>query len=72
MERRQRGELYRCHWQIEVFFKQVKQTLQLANLLGHNANAVQWQIWMALLVYVLFAAPCGSTAASTNCLIPMG
>ena len=47
------AELYRCRWQIEVFFKQIKQTLQLADFLGHNANAVKWQVWMALLVYVL-------------------
>ena len=47
------ADLYRCRWQIEVFFKQVKQTLQLADFLGHNANAVRWQVWMALLVYVL-------------------
>lgn len=47
------AELYRCRWQIEAFFKQVKQTLQLADFLGHNANAVQWQVWIALLVYVL-------------------
>jgi hypothetical protein len=50
--------LDRCRWQIEAFFKQIKQTLQLADFLGHNANAVRWQVWMALLVYVLlrFAA----------------
>ena len=47
------AELYRCRWQIEVFFKQIKQTLQLADFLGTNANAVQWQIWTALLVYLL-------------------
>ena len=46
-------ELYRCRWQIEVFFKQVKQTLQLADFLGTSANAVRWQIWTALLVYLL-------------------
>lgn len=45
--------LYRCRWQIEVFFKQIKQTLQLADFLGHNANAVRWQVWTALLTYVL-------------------
>ncbi len=45
--------LYRCRWQIEVFFKQIKQTLQLSDFLGHNANAVRWQIWTALLVYLL-------------------
>jgi len=47
------AELYRCRWQIEVFFKQLKQTLQVADFLGHNANAVRWQLWSALLVYVL-------------------
>ena len=47
------AELYKCRWQIEVFFKQIKQTLQLADFLGHNPNAVKWQVWTALLVYVL-------------------
>ena len=46
-------ELYRCRWDIEVFFKEIKQTLQLADFLGHNANAVKWQVWTALLAYVL-------------------
>jgi hypothetical protein len=52
------ADLYRCRWQIEVFFKQIKQTLQLSDFLGQSANAVRWQIWMALLLYVLlrFAA----------------
>ena len=47
------AELYRCRWQIEVFFKQIKQTLQLADFLGTSANAVRWQVWIALLVYLL-------------------
>lgn len=46
-------DLYRCRWQIEVFFKQIKQNLKLCDFLGHNANAVKWQVWIALLVYVL-------------------
>jgi hypothetical protein len=46
-------DLYRCRWQIEVFFKQIKQTLQLADFLGTSANAVRWQIWTALLAYLL-------------------
>jgi hypothetical protein len=46
-------DLYRCRWDIEAFFKQIKQTLNLSDFLGHNANAVQWQIWTALLTYVL-------------------
>jgi hypothetical protein len=47
------ADLYRCRWQIEVFFKQIKQTLQLADFLGQSANAVKWQVWIALLTYVL-------------------
>jgi len=46
-------ELYRCRWDIEVFFKEIKQTLQLADFLGHSANAVRWQIWIGLLVHLL-------------------
>lgn len=46
-------DLYRCRWAIEVFFKEIKQTLQLADFLGHNAHAVKWQIWTALLTYLL-------------------
>lgn len=47
------ADLYRCRWQIEVFFKQIKQTLQLTDFLGNSANAVRWQVWLALLLYVL-------------------
>ena len=47
------ADLYRCRWQIEVLFKQINQTLQLADFLGHNENAVRWQVWTALLLYVL-------------------
>ena len=46
-------DLYKARWGIEVFFKQMKQTLQLADSLGHNENAVRWQVWTALLAYVL-------------------
>ena len=60
------ADLYRARWQIEAFFKQIKQTLQLADFLGHSANAVQWQVWIALLVYVLlrFQAWCSRWAHS--------
>jgi hypothetical protein len=46
-------ELYESRWQIEVFFKEIKQTLQLCDFLGHNKNAVLWQVWTALILYVL-------------------
>jgi hypothetical protein len=37
----------------QVFFKQIKQTLQIGDFLGHNRNAIEWQLWTALLMYVL-------------------
>lgn len=46
-------DLYRSRWGIEVFFKEIKQTLQIADFMGHNENAVRWQVWTALLVYIL-------------------
>jgi hypothetical protein len=46
-------DLYKSRWGIEVFFKEVKQTLQIADFMGYNENAVRWQIWTALLVYIL-------------------
>jgi len=46
-------DLYKGRWGIEAFFKQIKQTLQLADFLGYNENAVRWQVWTALLTYVL-------------------
>jgi hypothetical protein len=47
------ADLYRCRWDIEKFFRQLKQTFNLADFLGNSPNAVHWQIWMALLLYVL-------------------
>jgi hypothetical protein len=46
-------DLYEGRWGVEVFFKQIKQTLQLSDFLGHNENAVRWQVWTGLLTYVL-------------------
>ena len=47
------AELYKSRRQIEVFFKEIKQTLQLCDFLGHNKNAVLWQVWTALILYIL-------------------
>jgi len=43
-------ELYRCRWEIEVFFKQMKQTLKLCDLMSYDANGIRWQVWIALVV----------------------
>ena len=45
--------LYRCRWAVEVFFKEIKQNLKLCDFLGNSASAVQWQIWMALVTWLL-------------------
>ncbi|AQQ10495.1 Transposase [Sedimentisphaera cyanobacteriorum] len=46
-------DLYKCRWGIEVFFKQIKQTLQLSDFLGHSQKAILWQVWTAMLAYIL-------------------
>jgi len=46
-------DLYICRWGVEVFFKQIKQTLMMGDFIGHSRNAILWQVWMALLAYVL-------------------
>lgn len=46
-------DLYCSRWAIEVFFKEIKQTLQLVDFMGYSENAVRWQVWIALLVYLL-------------------
>ena len=47
------AELYRARWQVELLFKELKQILQLRDFYGENENAVQWQIWTALLAHML-------------------
>jgi hypothetical protein len=46
-------DLYRCRWGIEAFFKQIKQTFKVCDFLGHSKQAIRWQLWSALLLYVL-------------------
>ncbi len=48
-------ELYRCRWQVELFFKWVKQHLRIKKFYGTSENAVKTQIWTAVSVYVLVA-----------------
>lgn len=49
------AELYRCRWQIELFFKWIKQHLRIKSFFGTTENAVKTQIWIAVSVYVLVA-----------------
>ena len=45
--------LYKARWEVELLFKDLKQTLQLQDFYGENENAVKWQIWAALLTHLL-------------------
>lgn len=49
------AELYRCRWQVELFFKWIKQHLRIKAFFGTTENAVKTQIWIAVAVYVLVA-----------------
>jgi transposase len=47
------AQLYRCRWQVELFFKWIKQHLRIKAFYGTTENAVKTQIWIAITVYVL-------------------
>jgi Domain of unknown function (DUF4372)/Transposase DDE domain len=49
------GELYRLRWQVELFFKWIKQHLRIKAFFGTSENAVKTQIWIAIATYVLIA-----------------
>ena len=49
------AQLYRSRWQIELFFKWIKQHLRIKKFYGNSENAVRSQIWIAIAVYVLVA-----------------
>jgi len=48
-------ELYKGRWQIELFFKWIKQHLRIKSFFGYTINAVKTQIWIAVSIYVLVA-----------------
>jgi len=49
------ADLYRCRWQVELFFRWIKQHLRINAFYGTTENAVKTQIWIAISVYVLVA-----------------
>src|ERR1700686_321629 len=49
------AKLYKCRWQVELFFKWIKQHLRIKAFFGPSENAVKSQIWIAVSVYVLVA-----------------
>jgi IS4 transposase len=49
------AQLYRCRWQVELFFKWIQQHLRIKAFFGTSENAVQTQVWIAISAYVLVA-----------------
>lgn len=49
------AQLYKCRWQVELFFRWIKQHLRIKAFYGTSANAVKTQIWIAISMYVLVA-----------------
>jgi IS4 transposase len=49
------AHLYKQRWQVELFFRWIKQHLRIKSFFGYSANAVKTQVWIALSVYALLA-----------------
>ena len=49
------AKLYKARWQVELFFKWIKQNLRIKTFFGHSPNAVKTQVWIAISTYVLVA-----------------
>ena len=49
------AQFYKSRWQVELFFKWIKQHLRLANFYGRSENAVRCQIWSAICAYLMVA-----------------
>jgi len=49
------AKIYKCRWQVELFFKWIKQNLRIKTFYGTSPNAVKIQVWIAISVYVLVA-----------------
>jgi hypothetical protein len=63
-------QLYKCRWQVELFFKWIKQHLRIKKFYGLSPNAVKTQIWIAISIYVLVAIVRKQLALELN-LYPM-
>jgi IS4 transposase len=48
-------QLYKCRWQVELFFKWIKQHLRIQHFFGRSPNAIKTQVWIAISTYVLVA-----------------
>jgi transposase len=67
------AELYKRRWQIEVFFKLVKQNLQIKTFIGTSENACRAQIWIAMICYLLIEiirnVICKTKHSYSNCIL---
>lgn len=50
------SELYKARWQIEIFFREIKQLLHIKSFIGTSENAVMIQIWTALITILILKA----------------
>ena len=51
------AEIYKARWQVELFFKWIKQNLKIKSFVGTSKNAVMTQIWIALCTYFVVGVP---------------
>ena len=49
------ADIYKSRWQVELFFKWIKQNLKIKSFIGTSKNAVMTQIWIAMCVYLLLS-----------------
>jgi IS4 transposase len=49
------ADIYKSRWQVELFFKWIKQNLKIKSFVGTSKNAVMTQIWIAMCIYLLIA-----------------
>ena len=61
------AEIYRKRWRIELFFKTIKQNLKIKRFYGTSENAVKTQIWIAMIVYLLYMLLKKSVGRVTKC-----
>jgi len=50
------GELYKARWEVEIFFRDIKQQLHIKSFIGTSENAVMIQIWTALITILILKA----------------
>jgi putative transposase len=61
-------ELYRIRWDIETFFKWIKQNLKIKKFFGRSRNAVECQLWVALIIFLLLYIMATSSSFKTSIL----